>query len=187
MSSQDAKAGSTKSLKQKMEHEQPEKEPADTSGMEELQKKLAEAEEKATYSWDRMLRLQAEMDNTQRRVERDIANAHKYGLEKFILDLLPIIDGLERAIDAHKDENSASGSLLDGVGLTLKMLYAALEKQGVQQVNPLREPFNPEHHQAVTTQVDDSVKPGTVLAVLQKGYLLNNRLVRPALVVVSKT
>lgn len=153
---------------------------------EELQKHLAEAKEKASQSWERLLRVQADMDNMHRRVERDVANAHKYALEKFVLELLPIVDGLERAVEAHEGEESGSGTLLDGVHLTLKMIYAAFAKFGIEQVSPESQLFNPELHQAVSTETDPSVKPNTVLKVLQKGYLLNNRLIRPALVVVSK-
>ncbi len=160
--------------------------PTETLSNIELQNQLAAAKEKADENWDRYLRLQAEMTNMQRRLERDLSNAHKYALEKFVLELLPIVDTLERAVTTHSNEESGAGSLLDGVSLTLKMFYAALEKFGVQQVDPLNQPFNPELHQAVSTQVDCDVKPNTVTAVLQKGYLLNSRLVRPALVVVSK-
>lgn len=153
---------------------------------EELQKQLIETDEKANQTWERLLRIQADMDNMQRRVERDVANAHKYALEKFVLELLPIVDGLERAVAAHEGEDSASGSLLDGVHLTLKMIYAAFTKFGIVQLNPESQPFNPELHQAVSMQADPEAKPNTVLTVLQKGYLLNNRLIRPALVVVAK-
>lgn len=152
----------------------------------ELQKQLTAAEEKVNQHWERLLRQQAEMDNLQRRVERDVANAHKYALEKFVLELLPIVDSLERAVTTHSNEEGGAGSLLDGVNLTLKMFYAALEKFGVQQVDPLAQPFNPELHQAVSIQVDCDAKPGSVISVLQKGYLLNSRLVRPALVIVAK-
>jgi molecular chaperone GrpE len=145
----------------------------------ELQKKLTETEEKAAENWERLLRNQAETENMQRRVERDIANAHKFALEKFVMELLPVVDNLERAL-GHANED------MEGIELTLKTLIGAMEKFGVQQVNPLSQPFNPEWHQAVSTQADSTVKPGTVLHVMQKGYLLNGRLVRPALVVVSK-
>lgn len=149
----------------------------------ELQNKLTEAEEKATQNWDRCLRLQAENENTLRRVERDIANAHKYGLEKFVNELLPIIDNLERSLHAS---NNAEDPVLQGVDMTLKMFNSALGKFGVEAIDPENQPFNPEWHQAVSTQPDNSVQPGTVLKVLQKGYRLNGRLVRPALVIVSK-
>lgn len=152
----------------------------------ELQKQLTEAEEKVSQYWERILRMQADSDNIQRRVERDVANAHKYALEKFALELLPVVDSLERAILAHVSEESGAGSLLDGVNLTLKMLTSAMEKFGIEQVNPEGQPFNPELHQAVSTQSDSSVKSGTVINVLQKGYLLSKRLIRPALVVVAQ-
>lgn len=152
----------------------------------EMQDKLTETEKKLNEYMDRALRMQAEGDNLQRRVERDIANAHKYALEKFALELLPVIDSLERAVLSHQADESGTGSLLDGVSLTLKMFMAAVEKFGVQQVNPEGEVFNPEFHQAVSTQEDPAVKSGTVLNVLQKGYLLNGRLIRPALVIVAK-
>ena len=190
MSSKESKTSSTASLKQKMVSEegelQEEAGALEHPSYEELQKQLTAAEEKASQHWERMLRIQAETDNMQRRVERDIANAHKYGIEKFVLELLPIIDSLERAVSAHAEDDASQGSLLDGVNLTLKILYPALEKFNVQQIDPEGQPFNPEWHQAVSTQVDATVKAGTVLNVLQKGYLLNNRLIRPALVVVSK-
>lgn len=189
MSSED-KAGSTAALKNKLKKEEGEDQPEEAllthPSYIELQNKLNEAEAKANENWERVLRMQADMDNMQRRVERDIASAHKYALEKFVLELLPIVDSLERAIASHVSEDSSTGSLLDGVNLTLKMFTAAWEKFGVQQINPEGQAFNPEWHQAVSTQVDPNVKPGTVLSVLQKGYLLNNRLIRPALVVVSK-
>ncbi|EKD55341.1 MAG: GrpE protein [uncultured bacterium] len=191
------KTSSTASLKDKLPDEeekseyvdtedQPDVEMIDHPSYQEMQQKLTEAEEKATQSWERLLRLQAEMDNMQRRTERDVANAHKYALEKFVLELLPSVDGLERALLSHADEPSGSGTLLDGVSLTLKMLYAAFEKFGIQQLSPEGQPFNPEQHQAVAAEASPDAKSGTVLSVLQKGYLLNNRLIRPALVVVAK-
>lgn len=185
MTSQDSKKSSTSTLNQKLQEES-ETELLDHPSYEDLQKKTTEAEEKASQYWERLLRLQADMDNLQRRAERDVAGAHKYALEKFLLELLPIIDGLERAVIAHANETAGPDSLLDGVQLTLKMLYAALEKFGVQSLDPLGEPFNSEHHQAISTQEDPKVKAGSVMNVLQKGYLLNNRLIRPALVVVAK-
>ncbi|OGT47190.1 MAG: nucleotide exchange factor GrpE [Gammaproteobacteria bacterium RIFCSPHIGHO2_12_FULL_41_20] len=150
---------------------------------EELLKRLNEAEEKTNQYWDRILRLQAENENSQRRAEREIANAHKYGLEKFAMELLPVIDSLERCVLTEANDLAA---LLDGVKLTLKMFYGVLERAGIQQISPEGKPFNPEYHQAVSTQENIQVEPGCVITVLQKGYLLNNRLIRPALVVVAK-
>ena len=179
------KAHSTAALHQKLKAEQDQKEQELLTHPSyiELQQKLTEAEEKATQNWDQMLRVRAEADNTIRRVERDVANAHKYGQEKLVNELLPVIDNLERSLETP---DPSSNAVSEGVKLTLQMFYAALEKFGVTQVDPKGETFNPEVHQAVSVQADDSVKPGTVLNVLQKGYLLNNRLIRPAFVVVSK-
>ncbi len=183
MSSQnekEAKHGSTKKLHEQLNPEGLLTHPA----YEELQQKLEKSEEEKTQHWERILRMQADMDNMQRRVERDVANAHKFALEKFVNELLPVIDSLERSLLIEATPETES--MLEGVQLTLKMFTTVLEKFGVQQVNPESEGFNPELHQAVSVQADASAKSGVVLSVLQKGYLLNNRLVRPALVVVSK-
>lgn len=152
-----------------------------------LMKQLDEAELKANQHWERVLRMQAENENLLRRAERDIANAHKYALEKFIAELLPIVDSLELSVTKVPENlQDAAAPVVEGVNLTLKMFYSAMEKFGIQQVNPVSEAFDPEFQQAISMQYDPNVKPGTVLAVLQKGYTLNNRLLRPALVVVSK-
>ncbi|MBA3660243.1 MAG: nucleotide exchange factor GrpE [Gammaproteobacteria bacterium] len=151
---------------------------------EELMQKLEEAEQKSNQHWERILRMQADNENYHRRTERDIANAHKYALEKFVTELLPIIDSLELCISSEAPKEAKA--ILEGVELTLKMFYTALEKFGIVQINPLNKPFDPEHEQAISMQYNPKVKPGTVVGVLQKGYLLNNRLVRPALVIVSK-
>jgi molecular chaperone GrpE len=196
--SKENKASSTGSLHQKFgkehaEHdsiiddEQPPAEALlDHASYQELQKQLTQAEELADSYKDSMLRTQADMKNMQRRLELDMANAHKFALEKFALELLPVVDNLERAITAHIHDESGAGSLLDGVDLTLKMLIKAMEKFGIESIDPEGQPFNPEFHQAVSTQANSHVAPNTVLSVLQKGYLLNKRLIRPALVVVSK-
>jgi molecular chaperone GrpE len=154
---------------------------------EDLELKLNETEQKINDYWERLLRMQAETDNAQRRADRNVENAHKYALEKFVYELLPIIDSLELCLTSVPPKmQEAAKSVTDGVDLTLKMFYTSLEKFGVQQINPLNEPFNPELQQAISTKVDPDVAPNTVVSVLQKGYTLNSRLVRPALVVVSK-
>ncbi|RDI48044.1 Protein GrpE [Aquicella lusitana] len=154
---------------------------------QELMQKLDEAEKKASENWERALRLQADSENAMRRAERDVANAHKYALEKFVAELLPIVDSLELCISNVPNEmQEAAGSVIEGVRLTLKMFYTAFEKFGIKQVNPLSEPFDPEFQQAISMQETDTAKPGTVISVLQKGYTLNNRLIRPALVTVAK-
>lgn len=193
--SKENKASSTSSLHQKfgkehaehdstIDNEQPAVE--ELLSYQELQKQLTVAEEMANTYKDNLLRTKAEMENLQRIKERDIANAHKFALEKATHELLPVVDNLERAIAAHLNDESGAGSLLDGVSLTLKMLLKAMEKFGIESIDPEGQPFNPELHQAISTQENQNVQPNTVLSVLQKGYLLNKRLIRPALVVVSK-
>jgi molecular chaperone GrpE len=179
--------------KHKDPHYDPDAEPAPQPEMwldasrEELVAKLNEAEQKSNDYWERLLRMQAEADNASRRAERDVASAHKYALDKFVNELLPIVDALELcASSVPVDMQKAAQSVIDGVDMTLKMFYAAMEKFGVTQVNPVGEAFNPETQQAISMQEDPKVKPGMVISVLQKGYALNGRLVRPALVVVAK-
>jgi molecular chaperone GrpE len=182
--------GSTSKLHQQLNPEDAEQILKDSELLEhpsyiELQAKLNEAEEKANNNWERLLRQQAEMDNSQRRAERDVQNAHKYALEKFIPELLPVIDSLERSLQISSEEHSVN-AVLEGINLTLKMFYDVLEKSGVVQINPQDQPFNPEFHQAVSVQEGVGAKSGTVVNVLQKGFTLNNRLIRPALVIVAK-
>lgn len=154
---------------------------------EELMQNLSETELKSNQYWERILRMQADSENAARRAERDIANAHKYALEKFVAELLPIIDSLELCVSSIPDDlQKKAGSIVEGVKLTLKMFYTAMEKFGIKQINPISQSFDPEFQQAISIQVDKKHKPGTVLSVLQKGYTLNNRLIRPALVVVTK-
>lgn len=154
---------------------------------EELMRKLDESEQKTNEHWERILRMQAEMDNASRRTERDVANAHKYALEKFANELLPVVDSLELCLKSVPEKMAPEArAVIEGVDLTLKLFYGALEKSGISQVNPVDQPFDPEHQQAISMQVDKTVPAGTVLSVLQKGYTLNGRLLRPALVVVSK-
>jgi len=191
--SQEGKKNSTQTLQEQLgasEREEgtvPEEEALlEHPSYEALQTKLTDTEEKAEKLRDQLLRMQAEIENIHRRSRQDVANAHKFALEKFILELLPVIDNLERAIAAHITDESGAGTLLDGVSLTLKMFRTTLEKWDVEEINPLNQPFNPEFHQAVSMQKDPKIKPGTVLNVLQKGYLLNKRLIRPALVVVAQ-
>jgi molecular chaperone GrpE len=151
--------------------------------LQTLTDELAEAQAKAAEHWDHLLRTQAEMENLKRRSERDMVNAHKFALEKFIKNLLPILDSLEMALQATAPTEAKSA--FEGVALTHKMFLDMLEKQGVKQLNPMGENFNPHEHQAVTTQVKEEVAPNTILAVMQKGYALHERVIRPALVMVS--
>lgn len=159
----------------------------------QLEEKLTAAEVKANDYWNAMLRAKAELENVARRSERDIANAHKYALEKFTNELLAVIDSLEQglisckeAINKTQESNTLLISMCNGMELTLNMFLGTCKKFGIEQINPLGNEFNPELHQAISTIEDQNAKSHTVLQVLQKGYLLNGRLIRPALVVVSK-
>lgn len=155
---------------------------------QELLQKLDEAEKKSDQYWERILRMQADSENAMRRAKRDVENAHKYALEKFIAELLPIVDSMELCIENEiKTVQGNAQTIVEGVKMTLKMFYTALEKFGVKQVNPVSESFDPEFQQAISMEYDPNVEAGTVISVLQKGYTLNNRLIRPALVVVSKS
>ncbi len=152
---------------------------------EQLRSQLSAAEAKASEHWDQLLRTKAEMENLRRRTERELENAHKYALDRVAQELLPVIDSLELGLAAATGEGATVAKLREGSELTLKLLTGALEKFGIRAVNPEGERFNPEFHQAMTTQPASHVEPNTVLNVFQKGYLLNDRLIRPALVVVS--
>lgn len=153
--------------------------------IESLQEKLAAAEAKADDNWDQLVRSRAEMENIRRRTERDLANAHKYALEKFAQELLPVIDSMEMGVAAATDENADVSKLREGTEMTLKMFETAIEKFGIKGVHPHGETFNPEHHQAMTMIDSPEHEPNTIIDVMQKGYLLNERLVRPAMVVVA--
>jgi molecular chaperone GrpE len=146
---------------------------------------LEAARQRAEEYQNDMLRVRAEMDNLRKRSARDLENAHKFALERFITELLPVQDSLELGFQAAQ-KSCDTESLRQGVDLTLKMLVAALEKSGVKTVDPAGEKFNPEFHQAMSMQESDGAEPGTVLMVVQKGYLLNGRLIRPAMVIVAK-
>ena len=155
------------------------------SSIEALEAKLAEAEAKAEENWDQLVRTKAEMENIRRRTERDLANAHKFALEKFAQELLPVIDSMEMGVAAAQDESADVSKLREGMEMTLKMFETAVEKFGIKGVHPHGEAFNPEHHQAMTMIDSPEHEPNTIIDVMQKGYLLNERLVRPAMVVVS--
>lgn len=148
-----------------------------------LLEQLAEAEKKAQEHWELLLRTRAEMENLRKRTEKDLENAHKYGIEKFVNEMLPVKDSMEMGIAA---QDATVESLHEGMKLTMNMFNTTFEKLGLVEIDPLNEPFDPELHQAMTMQASDEVEPDTVIAVMQKGYTLNGRLVRPAMVIVSK-
>ncbi|MDN3380181.1 MULTISPECIES: nucleotide exchange factor GrpE [unclassified Pseudoalteromonas] len=135
---------------------------------------------------DGVVRAAADVENIRRRAAQDVEKAHKFALEKFANELLPVIDNLERAIEFSDKENETLKPLLEGIDMTVKSFNDAVAKFGVEIVNPQGEQFNPEFHQAMSIQPSNDVSPNTVLAVMQKGYTLNGRLLRPAMVMVSK-
>ncbi len=152
----------------------------------ELQKQLALAEKKATENWDKVLRIQAEMDNLKRRTQKDLDSAHKYGLEKFAKELLNVIDSLELGIQAATSDEPEVLKLKEGSELTIKQFEGVFAKFNIEAIDPTGQPFNPEFHQAMSMLPSADVEPNTVLNVFQKGYVLNGRLLRPAMVVVAQ-
>ncbi len=156
------------------------------SELQELQAQLAAAEEKAAKHWDQLLRLQADMENQRKRAQNDISKAHKFALENFANELLPVKDSLEAGLLAATAEDAEATKIIEGSELTLKLLSQALEKHNIVEINPIDEKFDPEFHQAMSMQEVEGKEPNTVASVMQKGYTLNDRLIRPALVMVAK-
>ncbi|MGB5097187.1 MAG: nucleotide exchange factor GrpE [Porticoccaceae bacterium] len=153
---------------------------------EALQRRIDELQQALDSARDQGLRAAAEMQNLRRRAERDVETAHKYALEKFVAALLPVVDNLERALAAIDRDNPVLRPLGEGVELTHKSLLDVLLQHGVQIVDPAAQSFDPALHQAVATVPHPELRANQVVEVLQKGYTLNERLVRPAMVVVSQ-
>ena len=150
---------------------------------DDLAEALSQAQKKAEENWELLLRTKAEMDNLRRRTQKDLENAHKFALEKFVNELIPIIDGMEMGLSV---DEATVDSMKEGMELTLNMMKSTFEKFEVVAIDPLNEKFDPELHQAMSMQPSAEHEPNTVIAVMQKGYTLNGRLVRPAMVMVSK-
>jgi len=154
----------------------------ETSEMEALKEQVKEFQEQ-------VLRSQAEMQNVRRRAEMDVEKAHKFALEKFVKELLPVADSLEKAVESTEgQENSGDlvASIRQGVEMTLNLLESSLKKFNVEPLNPIGEPFDPQRHEAMSLVSAPDAEPNSVVAVVQKGYLLNGRVVRPAMVMVAK-
>jgi len=154
--------------------------PEDAGVNAELQAALAKADE----NWEKYLRAEAEGNNIRRRAERDVENAHRYGVEKFAKEMLAVLDSLELGIQAG--ESATVEALIEGNQAGLKQFLAALTKFGVEAIDPEGEPFNPEMHEAMVMQPSDTAEPNSVLQVVQTGYSLNGRVLRPARVIVAK-
>jgi molecular chaperone GrpE len=152
---------------------------------DDLEAKLETAENKAQENYDRLLRLSAEFDNYKKRTSREMRDMVKYANEKFVIELLTVVDNLERAIASAPDDDK-DDPLLQGVQLTLGEVHKMLERQNVQPVESLGNPFDPNFHQAMMQEESDEQPPNTVLKEMQKGYTMHDRLIRPAMVVVSK-
>jgi len=153
--------------------------------LERLQQALAEAEERARNHWDQYLRAVADLENVRKRAQRDIEAANRYGLEKFAAELLPVRDSLQLAVE-NAGKAADLRSVLKGQEATLQLLNKALEKIGVAAINPQGEPFDPARHEAMLAQESSTAEPNSVLQVVQPGYEINGRLLRPARVIVSK-
>lgn len=147
---------------------------------------VAALEEQLVEAKNQVLRAAAEVQNMRRRTEQDIEKAHKFALEKFAAELLPVLDSLERGIEVSSSEQDNIVAIREGMELTLKVFKDTLKRFNIEEVNPEGEPFNPDTQQAMAMEPNDNVEPNTVLKVFQKGYLINGRLLRPAMVVVSK-
>jgi len=158
---------------------------ADQPSYDMLMRNLKNTQAQLDEQRDQVLRVQAELENVRRRAERDVQGAHKFALEKFVNELLPVKDSLELGEAASKAENANLEGVREGMALTLKMMADVMAKFGVAEVNPVGQPFDPELHQAMSMQDVPDAKPNTVVTVFQKGYQLNERLVRPAMVVVA--
>lgn len=148
------------------------------SETEELKQQVSDAN-------DNVLRIQAEMQNMRRRAERDVENAHKFALDKFSADLLPVVDNLERALSAINADDESQKAIAEGIELTLKSFVDVLKRFKVESVDPAGQPFDANFHQAVSMVPNPDLEANTVMDVFQKGYTLNGRLIRPAMVVVS--
>lgn len=157
----------------------------ETQPKNELSSEIIDLQQELKESRDKLIYAFAEMENIRNRTKQDIEKAHKYALEKFVNELIPIIENLERSIE-NITIDETKHPVFSGVQLTLQMFIKAIEKFGVKQIDPLHEPFDPKFHEAISTQENSEVEPNTILTVLQKGYFLYDRLVRPALVIVSK-
>jgi len=153
---------------------------------EDLAARVQALEEQLAQAQDNALRVAADLQNVRRRAEQDVEKAHKFALEKFANDLLPVVDSLERGLELSDPNDESIRPVREGMELTLKLFHDTLKRYQLEAVDPHGAPFNPEHHQAMAMEESTHVEPNSVLKVFQKGYLLSGRLLRPAMVVVSK-
>lgn len=152
----------------------------------DLEQELVQAQQALTEAADQVMRAQADAQNIRRRAEQDVSKARKFALEKFAEELIPVVDNLERGLESAQNDDADVKVIREGMEMTLSSFVTALKKFNVEPVDPQNEPFDPQLHQAMSMVENDNVEPNTVLHVMQKGYQLNGRLVRPAMVMVSK-
>ncbi len=160
---------------------------AEQARIAELEAQLEAAQQASLEERERAIRAVAEMENLRRRAAQDVEKAHKFALEKFAAELLPVLDNLERAIELADKENDTLKPMIEGVELTLKSMQSGVGKFGLVALDPTNQPFDPNAHQAMSMVPSADVAPNTVIAVMQKGYELNGRVMRPAMVMVSKS
>ncbi|MBE0493713.1 MAG: nucleotide exchange factor GrpE [Thiomicrospira sp.] len=166
--------------------ESEELEQAEQTVEKDIEQLLAEARKQSDEHWDSLLRMQADMENLRRRTRIDVENAHKYGVEKLINALVPVADSLELGLEAANKSEASLESIREGVNMTFKQLLDVLADFNVERIDPVGEKFNPQQHEAMTMVPSPNHEPNTVMEVFQKGYALNERLIRPARVIVSK-
>jgi len=166
---------------------QPEADAVDTPSAPENELDAEKMKEELDSLRDQLMRALAEAQNVRRRAEQDVEKAHKFALEKFAKELLPVVDSLEKSIESSQGEESERlASIREGVEMTLALLMGVLNRFNVEVVDPLGEPFDPQLHEAMSMVEQPTAEPNSVIAVVQKGYTLNGRLLRPAMVVVAK-
>ena len=159
---------------------------AEEQASDDSARRIEELEEQLAQAKDQVLRAHAEAMNTKRRAEQDVEKAHKFALEKFVNELIPVVESLEKGIESAEQGEGQHETMLEGMRLTHKQLLDALAKFNVEQVNPEGQPFDPNFHQAISMVPNPDMEPNTVMNVFQKGYTLHGRVIRPAMVVVSK-
>ena len=158
----------------------------ETDGDDSPALQLLQAQSTIQDYWDQIIRLRAEMENNRKRAERDVANAHKYALKNFFENLLPVIDSMEMGQAAAMADNASLESIREGLDLTVNMFVQVLQRSGLEQIDPLGEKFDPERHQAISMIDVEDAESNSIVEVMQKGFLLNERLIRPAMVVVAR-
>ncbi len=176
---------SADSLKSKLDNLGSELEDETKKQMDGLVKQLEEAKEQAAQNWEKLLRKEAELQNIKKRADNDVSNARKFGIERFAQELLAVIDSFELAQGVDANDSSAT-AIKEGMDLTYKALVDVLEKFGVKAVDPTGEAFNPQFHEAISMQESNEVAPNQVLMVMQKGFMVHERVLRPARVIVAK-